>query len=151
MTRRGVVASVLLLFMFGGPWRAAMAEPVLYTIEFVASGTVGDEPFVDEPIVVAGVTDTGTIQQIIDNVPSNGSDVQQLLSALSLVAGLGFIVAAFFKFHQHKQNPTQLVLGLGVSFTAPLTTLVARDGSLVTLSIDSIHDNQVEFRTHRAC
>ena len=71
------------------------------------------------------------------------------LSALSLVAGLGFIIAAFFKFHQHKQNPTQLVLGMGVSFTAPLTRLVVRDGSLVTLSIDSIHDNQVEFRTHR--
>src|SRR5437667_6342616 len=76
MTRRGVVASVLVLFILGGPWRAAMAEPVLYTIEFVASGTVGDEPFVDEPIVVAGVTDTVTIQQIIDNVPPNVSDVQ---------------------------------------------------------------------------
>ena len=25
--------------------------------------------------------------------------------AISLIAGIGFIIAAFFKFHQHKQNP----------------------------------------------
>ena len=25
--------------------------------------------------------------------------------AISLIAGIGFVIAAFFKFHQHKQNP----------------------------------------------
>ncbi len=58
MTRRRVVATVLILFMVWGSWSTAMAEPILYTIEFVASGTAGGESFTDEPVVFAGVTDT---------------------------------------------------------------------------------------------
>ena len=57
------------------------------------------------------------------------------------------IVAAFFKFHQHKQNPHKLVLEADVSFTSPLTTDVVRNGGLATLSIESIHNDRVTFRT----
>jgi hypothetical protein len=42
---------------------------------------------------------------------------------LPYIAGIGFIAASFFKFHQHKQNPTQdslaaavLLLTAGVGF-----------------------------------
>jgi hypothetical protein len=34
-------------------------------------------------------------------------DISKVLQKISLVAGLGFIVASLFKFHQHKQNPHQ--------------------------------------------
>jgi hypothetical protein len=34
--------------------------------------------------------------------------ITTLLVDISLVAGVGFIVAGFFKFHQHKQNPQQV-------------------------------------------
>ena len=34
---------------------------------------------------------------------------------VSLIAGIGFVVASFFKFHQHKQNPQQVQMSQGVS------------------------------------
>ena len=37
-------------------------------------------------------------------VPSS-KNLANPVVAISLIAGIGFIVAAFFKFHQHKENP----------------------------------------------
>ncbi len=37
-------------------------------------------------------------------VPSS-KNLANPLVAISLIAGIGFVIAAFFKFHQHKQNP----------------------------------------------
>ena len=126
-----------------------MAEPILYTIEFVASGTAGGESFTDEPVVFAGMTDTETIDQLNAAIQSNLSDVVQFLEALSVVAGLALVVASFFKLKQHKSNPQQTALEIGVSFTTSLTRPVVRDGNLVTLSIDSIQGGLVQLRTHR--
>ena len=42
MKIRGVIALVLVLFTVCGPRSKAMAGSILYTIAFVASGTVGD-------------------------------------------------------------------------------------------------------------
>ena len=32
-----------------------------------------------------------------------------------MIAGIGFIMASFFKFHQHKLNPTQVPLSQGIT------------------------------------
>jgi len=32
-----------------------------------------------------------------------------------LIAGIGFIMASFFKFHQHKLNPTQVPMSQGIT------------------------------------
>ena len=149
MTRSRVVATVLVFFMVCGPWSRAMAETVLYTIEFVASGTVGTKSFADEPFVFAGVTDSQTIDQLNAAITYTPSDVPKLVSALSVVAGLAFIAASFFKFHQHKQNPPQLWLEIEMSFAPPLTRPVLRDGSLATLSIDSIQYGRLQLRTQK--
>jgi hypothetical protein len=164
MKRSRVVASVLVLFMVCGPWSEAMAKPILYTIEFVASGTVGDEPINNQPVVVEGVTDSETIDQIVADFQTNGPEIAQtksleiahIMSALSYVADLAFGVDAILKFKQHRDNPTMqlgevthlILIAMAVSFTSPLTKNVVRDGNLVTLSIDSIQGNQVVFRTH---
>jgi hypothetical protein len=37
-------------------------------------------------------------------------DISKVLQKISIVAGVGFILASFFKFHQHKQNPQQVQL-----------------------------------------
>jgi hypothetical protein len=66
MTRTHIVASVLVLLMIAAPWGSATAEPILYTIKFVASGTVGGVPFTDEPLVFAGVTDTDTVTALVE-------------------------------------------------------------------------------------
>ena len=42
MKIRGVIALMLVLLMVCGPGSRAMAGSILYTIAFVASGTVGD-------------------------------------------------------------------------------------------------------------
>ena len=64
MSGRGVLACVLVFLMTVGSVGSAMAEPILYTIEFVASGAVDGVPFSNEPFVFAGVTDTGTVEAI---------------------------------------------------------------------------------------
>ena len=144
MTGRRMIAFVLAFLLIAAPWSSATAEPVLYTIKFVASGTVGGVPFSNEPLVFAGVTDTGTVAAIAQ---ANLAQLQQLIGSLSYIAGLGFGIASIVKFKLHKDNPTQFGLAVEVTFPSPLTKLVVRDGELVTLAIDSILNNSLEFRT----
>jgi len=144
-----VLASVLVLLMMVGPWSSAMAEPILYTIEFVASGTVGGVPFADEPFVFAGVTDTGTVEAITQ---ANLDQLAQLITALSYVVGFPVIISSIVKFIQHKSNPVQHPIGpfefaVEISPPSPLTLPVVRDGALVTLTIDSIRNNTLELRS----
>ena len=42
----------------------------------------------------------------------------QIISDIALVAGIGFLLASFFKFDQHKKNPTQIPV------SQPLTLLL---------------------------
>ena len=41
--------------------------------------------------------------------------IVNMMQDIATVAGVGFIFSAFFKFHQHKQNPTQVKLSDGVA------------------------------------
>lgn len=56
-----------------------------------------------------------TVGSISGNVNSALSGVAKLMNAVGLVAGIGFILASFFKFHQHKLNPTQVPLSQGLT------------------------------------
>jgi intracellular multiplication protein IcmD len=38
-----------------------------------------------------------------------------MLEDVALICGVGFILASFFKFHQHKLNPTQVPMSQGVT------------------------------------
>lgn len=49
------------------------------------------------------------------NVTKTMSSVAKIMQSVALVAGIGFIMASFFKFHQHKQNPTQVPLSQGLA------------------------------------
>lgn len=53
-----------------------------------------------------------TVAASVDNTVSQLATV---MVDVALIAGIGFILAAFFKFHQHKQNPQQVQLSQGVS------------------------------------
>lgn len=139
-----VLAAVLVLLMIVGPGSSAMAEPILYTIEFVASGAIDNVPFSDEPFVFAGVTDTTTVEAIAE---ANLAQLVQLVTALSYVSGLVLIIASIFKFKQHKDNPTQFRFAVTVNLPSQLTLPVVRDGALATVTIDSIRNNALELRT----
>lgn len=67
--------------------------------------------------VFAGASDSG-IGGIATNITQSFEAVGQLIVAIAFLAGIGFIMAAIFKFKQHKDNPTQIPLG------TPLAMLV---------------------------
>ena len=56
-----------------------------------------------------------TLTTIQKNVGSSVSNLARVLEDLALVCGIGFILASFFKFHQHKLNPTQVPMSQGVT------------------------------------
>ena len=49
-----------------------------------------------------------TLSQISDNVHGAIGSLIKIIGNIALIAGIGFILAALFKFDQHKKNPTQI-------------------------------------------
>ena len=141
MTVCRIAACVLALLIITSPCSSALAaEPVSYAIKFAASGDVDGVPFTDELQVFVGTTDTDTVAALTEATPAQ---LAQIISALSYVVGLPFVIGSIFKFKQHKDNPTQR-FAVEVSLPSLLTVPVVRDGELVTLTIDSIGDNTIE-------
>ncbi len=56
-----------------------------------------------------------SLSTVSGSVNNTVAELATVLIDVSLIAGIGFIIAAFFKFHQHKQNPTQVQMSQGVS------------------------------------
>jgi intracellular multiplication protein IcmD len=63
----------------------------------------------------AATTDYVSLTTISGQVNNTVAELATVLIDVSLIAGIGFIIAAFFKFHQHKQNPTQVQMSQGIS------------------------------------
>lgn len=55
---------------------------------------------------------------IATDITDSFAGIATLMIAIAYIAGLGFVLAAIFKFKQHKDNPTQIPLG------TPLAMLV---------------------------
>lgn len=64
---------------------------------------------------LAGVTQGIALSSIASNVDTSVKEISTVISDISLIAGVGFVMASFFKFHQHKLNPTQVPLSQGVT------------------------------------
>ena len=56
-----------------------------------------------------------TLVKIASTVDDSISQLATILLDVSLISGIGFIMASFFKFHQHKLNPNQVSMSQGVS------------------------------------
>lgn len=67
--------------------------------------------FVSSDIMAAAAT-IGTIKAGIDK---SVKSVMGILQDVAMVTGVGFVIASFFKFHQHKMQPTQVPLSQGVT------------------------------------
>lgn len=61
---------------------------------------------------------SATIGSLAENITGSFTQLGQLILAISFVAGLGFTMAAIFKFKQHKDNPTQIPLGTPIAMLA---------------------------------
>lgn len=70
-----------------------------------------------------GGTNSG-IGKIADNITESFRSLGKLMLAIAFLAGIGFTIAAIFKFKQHKDNPTQIPLGTPVALLAVGTSLV---------------------------
>ncbi|HSW94234.1 MAG TPA: type IV secretion protein IcmD [Gammaproteobacteria bacterium] len=58
---------------------------------------------------------SGGVGGVATNVIGNLSNVAKLITAGSYVAGFGFAVAAIVKFKAHKDNPTQIAIGMPIA------------------------------------
>ena len=72
------------------------------------------------PDLCAAAAKSSGLAGLADNITKNFTAVGKLFISTAYLAGLGFGVAAIFKFKQHKDNPTQIPVGtpfalLGVS------------------------------------
>lgn len=59
-----------------------------------------------------------TIGTLASNITGSFQQIGALILAISFVGGLGFTMAAIFKFKQHKDNPTQIPLGTPIAMLA---------------------------------
>ena len=64
------------------------------------------------------VTAPVSIGTVASTVGQTVLSLGTIISDIALVAGIGFLLASFFKFDQHKKNPTQ------VPVSQPLTLLI---------------------------
>lgn len=66
-------------------------------------------------VLMTTTADALTLTQVQGNVTAGVVNIGKILEDLALIAGIGFIFASFFKFHQHKMNPTQVPMSQGVT------------------------------------
>lgn len=61
---------------------------------------------------------TQTIGNLATNLTATFQSIGELIIGIAFVGGLGFTMAAIFKFKQHKDNPTQIPLGTPIAMLA---------------------------------
>lgn len=62
-----------------------------------------------------GASSTVTLSAIATNIGKSVTSLSIILEDTALIAGIGFILASFFKFHQHKMNPQQAPMSQGIT------------------------------------
>lgn len=66
-------------------------------------------------VALAGPPTPVDLKDIALNIDTTVKHLATVLVDVCLIAGIGFIMAAFFKFHQHKLNPQQIPLSQGIT------------------------------------
>jgi intracellular multiplication protein IcmD len=70
---------------------------------------------VDAFCAAGAASSTVTLGAVATHVKTAVSNISTILMDVATVSGAGFVFASFFKFHQHKLNPTQVPLSNGVT------------------------------------
>jgi Holliday junction resolvasome RuvABC DNA-binding subunit len=72
----------------------------------------------------------------------NLTELAQSITAISYMAGFGFLIAAIFKFKQHKDNPTQgqlaLISAVWTSIDGPTATALTALGYSPQFLVDAV-------------
>ena len=64
---------------------------------------------------VMAATTSPTLGVIKGDIDTSVKNIMSILQDVAMVTGVGFVIASFFKFHQHKMQPTQIPLSQGVT------------------------------------
>ena len=59
-----------------------------------------------------------TLQTMASSINKTGATGVKVLSTVATIAGVGFILSSFFKFHQWRNNPQQIQASQGLSLLA---------------------------------
>ena len=79
---------------------------------------------VDTALASTTVTQADTFGGMAGNLNSQFTAIGNLMLNTAYIAGLGFGIAAIFKFKQHKDNPTQVPIGTPFALLAVSVLLV---------------------------
>ena len=71
--------------------------------------------------VFASEVDLGTLA---GNIRGTFAHIAELMIGIAYISGIGFFIAAIFKFKQHKDNPTQIPMGTPVALLMIAVCLV---------------------------
>lgn len=66
-------------------------------------------------VSVSFADSTPTLKEVSTNIDTSVGLLGVILVDLALIAGIGFVMASFFKLHQHKLNPTQVPISQGIT------------------------------------
>lgn len=67
-------------------------------------------------VIFAETIQGSGVAGLATHIKGNLGAVAQLITAIAYVAGMGFGVAAILKFKAHKDNPTQVGIGIPIAF-----------------------------------
>jgi intracellular multiplication protein IcmD len=79
-------------------------------------------------IVQAFAANATGIGGLTTSITSSFEGVGKLMIATAYVAGIGFTIAAIFKFKQHRDNPTQIPIGTPIALLAVGIVLIFLPG-----------------------
>ena len=77
---------------------------------------------------VLAASGAGGVGAVASRVKGNLSDIAQLITAGSYVAGMGFAIGAIVKFKAHKDNPTQVTIGMPIALLFVAAALLFAPG-----------------------
>lgn len=73
-------------------------------------------------------TQTSGVGHVAETIVTSFSSVGKLMVAIAYLAGFGFVIAAIFKFKQHKDNPTQIPMGTPIAILVIGISLIFTPG-----------------------
>lgn len=91
-----------------------MKKQYWYLLALVVAVLIPDLLFAQS----TGVTTTKDLGDVSTDITQSFKGISTLIVSVSTLAGLGFGVAAVFKFKQHRDNPTQVPLGQPLALLA---------------------------------
>ena len=104
------------------------------------------------PSLWAVVQAVSTVNEVADVIIGNLGAGKRMILMLAYLSGLGFLMASFYKFKQHKDNPTQVPVGNPITMMIIailllfLASMVQPIGeTFFGAGVDSIGENLVDI------